>query len=994
MSHPFGDLLSQFLHRKHGLSQFKLAGGILQSPSVISEMCNGKRLTGPQARERVVAIISWLHQQDALITQEEANILLEAAGMSPLREREPIEADLLHKLSTSSLQEPQRSGDIAATELPASRFDEKRSTTPSCNNLPSQRSSLIGREDEIDEIIGLLNKPDCRLLTLSGQGGIGKTQLAIQVAHQVIHNFPDGIFFTPLQSVSEPALLAQAILDAMGMPVFGTDEPGKRLIQFLREKKICLLLDNFDELLQTSAENTASSIDYLAEIIEQAPWVKLLVTSRQVLNLSGEWIYPVQGLSYPKFSPDEARAALPIAEDVGRYSAIQLFVERARRVQPNLSAQGQLPGIVQICQVVEGLPLALEMAAAWTKMMSCAAIAAEIQRSLTFLETRYQDIPPRHRNILAVIDQSWQALSLEERRGYARLSVFKGGFQRQAAEQVAGASLSILTALVDKSLLRWELEDRYQIHELLRQYAWDRLIADPDAARAACDMHCMVYADFLYQCSGNITGPRQQDVLRDITAEIQNIRAAWQQAVDNANLPALKKAAYTYYLFCDFTGRYLEGAKAFELAAARLMKDDQVSPQAAEVLSLLQPLLGYHYIRLGQYESAKKAFLAGQEIFKTYRLEISPGFGTDPLTGLSLLALVNGDYPTSIQYARAGREASLQRDDPLNLQIACYVLSNAAFATGEYQLALAHVQEGLLSTGFTGNRWMKAQLLSVHGQIAQAQNQYALAQQKYQESYRIKQELNDPEGEADALNHMAMINLLQGKPEEAYQRYRKSLDIYLRIDDPGGLGSTYAGLGDSALAKADYSTARHYYRQGLQLAIRIQWLPLTISLLTGISNLLLHAGRAKESAAVLNQILSHPAIKEDARIRAWQSLERISPHLLSQDGAPTFAEQIDEDLFHVSRALLAELEREESLNEFQQESEKSSPSPDLIDPLTPREFEVLLLIAQGKTNQQIADRLVLSVGTVKWYSRQIGLKLGVANRTQAVARAHELHLLD
>jgi tetratricopeptide (TPR) repeat protein len=460
---------------------------------------------------------------------------------------------------------------------------------------------------------------------------------------------------------------------------------------------------------------------------------------------------------------------------------------------------------------------------------------------------------------------------------------------------------------VDKSLLRREPEDRYQIHELLRQYAWDQLKADPEATKTTYTLHCMYYADFLYRCSASITGPRQQEVLRSITTELRNIRAAWQQAVDDTNLPALEKAAYTYYQYCDFTGRYLEGAEAFELAVARLVKNDEAYPQATEVLALLQSLLGYHYIRLGKYESAKKAFLAGQEILKAHQLEIRPGFSTDPVTGLSLLALVNGDYPTSIQYAEAGREASLLRNDPLNLQIACYVLANANFAIGENKLALAHVREGLLSTESTGNRWMKAQLLNVQGQIAQAQNQYALAQQKYQESYRIKRELNDPEGEATALNHMAMIALLQDNAEEANQLYLRSLDLYLRINDPGGLGSTYAGLGDSALAKGDFSAACHYYRQGLQLAIQIQWLPLTISLLTGISNLLLHAGRAKESAILLNQVLVHPAITEDTRVRARQSLDRILPHLPSQDDTATFTKQTDEDLFHISRALLAEL---------------------------------------------------------------------------------------
>ena len=283
-------------------------------------------------------------------------------------------------------------------------------------------------------------------------------------------------------------------------------------------------------------------LTFLVDLLQQAPGVKALVTSRVVLNLSGEWIYLVNGLSYPPPALYESTPATPVMEDPGHYPAIRLFIDRARRVQANFSPEEEMAGIIQICQVVEGLPLALEMAAAWTKMMTCTAIAAEIQHRLTFLETRYRDIPARHRSVLAVINQSCQTLSPQERHVYTRLAVFKGGFQRQAAERVAGASVSILSALVDKSLLRWDADDRYQVHELLRQYVREELLADAEAKRITHHLHCMYFADFLEQHSAAITGPHQRDVLRSISAEHQNIRAAWQQAVEDANLRRAPKS--------------------------------------------------------------------------------------------------------------------------------------------------------------------------------------------------------------------------------------------------------------------------------------------------------------------------------------------------------------------------------------------------------------------------------------------------------------------
>jgi predicted ATPase/DNA-binding NarL/FixJ family response regulator len=1011
MSHPFGDLLSQFLHRKHGLSQFKLADGIMQSPSVISEMCKGKRLTGPQARQRVVAILSWLHRQEALKTLEDANSLLEAAGMSPLREGEPTEAELLHKLKVSSVQNPQPSKENAMAELPTIQFNGKPPAGALPHNLPSQLTPLIGREGEIDEVIELLNKPECRLLTLTGQGGIGKTRLAIQVASQIRSKFPDGIFFTALQPAMEPTFLTQAILDAIGMPIYGTDDPRKQLVHFLHERKILLLLDNFEELLQTSPENAASSFDLLAEILHQALQVKLLVTSRVVLNLSGEWIYPVQGLAYPQSSLDN-RSPFHTTEILTQFPAIQLFIERAKRVQPHFSTMDEMAGIVQICQVVEGLPLALEIAAAWTKMISCAAIAAEIQRSLVFLKTRHQDVPARHRSILAVINHSWQALSPEERQVYARLSVFTGGFQRQAAEHVAGASLPILSTLVDKSLLHWGPGDRYHFHELLRQFAHDQLHSDPQAARDAHALHCTYFADFLNERSAAITGPRQLEVLRSIAAELQNIRAAWRQAIADVNVVVLHKAAYTYSQFCDFTSHYLEGAEAFEQAISRLLESRTPAPQdpsAAEVLAQLYHLLGGLCVRLGKYELSEKALLTSQAILQAHGFTFRPGFGTDPNSMLSLLAMVKGDYIAAIHYGEAARDAGLLHDDPLNLQVACYMLASAAFSLGEFPRALDYINQGLYLIEITGNRWFKGQLLTVQGQIVQAQNQYPLAKRIFQEIYQIKLDMNDLEGEANALNHLAEVALLQGNPQEAQRLYQKSLEIILRINDPGGLGGTYAGLGASALANRDFTAACRYYTQGLHIALQIQWLPLTIALFTGISDLLLEAVRVEQSAALLRLVLAQPAITEDARIRASQRLERVVAQMPRQDHPRSFSKQapekLEEVVWHTARNLLVELnsfslpnariesglERKTTLI---QSDARQGDRQDIDDPLTAREMDVLRLIAQGKSNQQIADAFVLSVGTVKWYSQQIYQKLGVGNRTQAVARAREIHLLE
>ncbi len=452
--------------------------------------------------------------------------------------------------------------------------------------------------------------------------------------------------------------------------------------------------------------------------------------------------------------------------------------------------------------------------------------------------------------------------------------------------------------------------------------------------------HSLYYADFLARYSAEITGPYQQEVLQSITAELQNIREAWRRAIEDMNLLALQKAAHTYYLFCDFTSRYRDGAEAFEQAITRIVESGNIGPHSAGVMALLKTLLGYHHIRLGRYDAAKQAYQSAQTLLQTYRLDVKPGFGTDPFNGMGLLALVNGDYAGSIAYAESARDASLAHHDPLNLQIACYVLANAALSTGDYPQALIYTQQGLNSTEVTGNRWMEAHLLGVQGQIAQAQRQYALAQRKYQESCQIKKELIDLEGEANSLNHMAAIALLQGNFLEGHQIYMKSLDIFLHIYDPGGLGSTYLGLGNSALARGDFPVAGQYFRQGLQIAIQIHWLPLIIALLTGVSELLLWAERAEQSATLLHQILAHPAISQDARLHARQILDRV----LDQVGPTTAAQPAaytGDDLLKTSHTVLVELAHltfPTSPGQNHPASENASTDKGLLDPLTAREI--------------------------------------------------------
>ena len=308
---------------------------------------------------------------------------------------------------------------------------------PLPENLPLPLTSIVGREHELRAIIRQLQDPACRLLTLTGPGGVGKTRLVLEVAHQK-HEFGNGTCFVSLVGTSAAEFIVPAIADALGFSFSGATDLKTQLFNHLKEKNILLILDNLEHLLD--------GIEILDGLLEHAPYVKLLTTSREQLNLRAEWVFEVQGLPVP------SHIELTNPE---LNSAVALFIQRAKQANANFTPPPEnLPAIIRICQLVEGLPLGLELAATWVRMLSLEEIANEIEKNLDFLTTTARDMPQRHRSIRAVFDYSWNLLSDNEQRSLRQLAVFRGGFTREAAERVAGVTLFQLSAFVDKSLLR------------------------------------------------------------------------------------------------------------------------------------------------------------------------------------------------------------------------------------------------------------------------------------------------------------------------------------------------------------------------------------------------------------------------------------------------------------------------------------------------------------------------------------------------------------
>ena len=763
------------------------------------------------------------------------------------------------------------------------------------HSLPAQPTAFVGRERELADIIRRLTDRDCRLLTLVGPGGIGKTRLALQTARRLIDDdsdrgfFEHGVLFVPLAAVESIDGLVSAMAEAANFSFYSNVPPQQQLLDFLQEKELLLVLDNLEHLLSlpergiragaiAEGETVGGVVKLIAEILTAAPSVKILVTSREALNLQEAWFHPVKGLSFPPqkqpFSTDNESVNSSDPISLEQYDAVQLFAQSAARARVEFSLVTEQAAVVYICQLVEGMPLAIELAAAWLKTLSVAEIATEIERDLDILATRHQNVPERHRSMRVVLTQSWQQLTEPEQGVFKRLSVFRGGFAAEAARLVAGASLINLATFVETSLLYVTSAGRYQMHELLRQYAAEKLAEAPQDVAEVYDHHCTYYAEFLHQRSAGLLGGRQRLNLAEIAAEYDNVWAAWRWAVKAGKVAEIRNSIASLQYFCQFQGKFLEGANAWEEAVDFLYG---LEPTEQVNLTLVETLIwwGWLLIRLGQLDTAETALKKCHDLYQQLGTPPVPGYGTDPTLALSLIATIRGDYDTAVWYGEQARQESETHPHAHNLYQAHYVLASATLEQGDYQAAQQHAQQALALAQRAEDRWFIPYCLNELGRIALALNEMTTAQEHLEASYAIRQEFNDPPGMAVALNHLGEIALHQQAYIRALALYQESLDLYQDIPDKGGRAMAHKGFGTAASKLGRFETANYHLHQALQLAVQIHYVPLMFSILNVIGEFWLKIGRLEPGLRLLAFVREHASSHRPAQAEAQQLLDKF-----------------------------------------------------------------------------------------------------------------------
>lgn len=763
------------------------------------------------------------------------------------------------------------------------------------HNLPRQLTSFVGREEELAAIRRRFQEDGCRLLTLVGPGGMGKTRLALEAASRLVDHFQDGAFFVPLEAVAAPHLLVTAVAEALDFSFYRPDDLKQQLIAYLGEKQILLVLDNFEHMLDAAG--------LLAQLLEQARSVRLLVTSRERLKLPQEWLLELDGLPRPADAGDER---------LETYAAVQLLLQRARQVRPRLAwSPAEKKAAVHICHILGGMPLGIELAAAWLRVLSFREIESELAANLDVLPGATGDLPPRHRSLRAVFEQSWRFLSAGEKRLWEKLTIFRGRFDRRAAAYVAGASPSSLMALVDKSLLRLDGAGRYATHGLVRQVGLEKLSERPEELAAVRAAHGAYYARFLEERERALFGRGQREALTAIAGVIDDVRAAWEWAVAEKRLDQVTASARALARFYEMRGWFTEGRERYGRAVARLRAGAAPEPetdrQTARLLARLLIHEGLFLLRHSDFEGAAARLRESLAIGE--RIKAHPEVAA-AATRLAEVRFRDGDYARARQLGRNALAYSRPSGNLADSVRALSILGQVAFAQGRFdeasdffeesralcqQLgdlwALAHLHNNLGMVSHElgryddawdhfrasldifrdlGDRWGQALVTNNMGQSALLTGRSDEAEAWLQKSLALRREFGNRWAVAFVLNNLGRLNLRRGHLAEARACVEESLAIRRHFDDPQGAASCLLNLGDIALAMEETETARERYVEGLQTAVAIQNESLTLTALLGMARVLLQSEKDETVLAreLLALVAQHPAVTDETKDKA------------------------------------------------------------------------------------------------------------------------------
>ncbi len=722
-----------------------------------------------------------------------------------------------------------------------------RSTKPP--GLVRQPTTFVGRAAELAEIRRLLGGPDCRLLSIVGPGGIGKTRLALEAAAQLGEQFADGLAVVGLAQVTAAEQVAGAISDALGLTLAAGLPVAEALLDALRDRDALLVLDNLEHVLD--------AVPLLAVLLHEAPDLRLLVTSRERLHLQREWIIELSGLALPGVSNGTTLESV---------DAIRLFVERASQAAGAFTLTPANSGAVtNICRLLGGLPLGIELAAAWVRALTPAEIAAELERGLDFLAQNTRDADERHSSLRVVIDASWARLTGDEQRVLLRLAVFRGGCTREAAVEVAAATLPLLTALIDKSMVGRDTTHattRYTLHELVRQYAEERLAADPNQLRNAVACHTAYYAALLQRSIDGRTGALTVEARAGLNREVDNLRAAWLGAATNADAVALMRMSRGMWVLHEANGWLTGGAAVFGLAAGAL-RDAPVAVPGVQGYMLVQQ--GAFVSRSGDFESGMLLLEQGMALVQANE---TAGAINDLLLHLAILSVQRGEISTAERLLAGVAAAAATAGDHFVMLWAELFLGWVARFQGAAADAEAYVQRCLQACRTHRFARGEAFALAFLGDQARIQGRHEAAAVWLTAAMRVVDATDDALARCLVQGIQGWLAVDDGALDQAYDLLAQSATTARQLGESWTLGYALCLLGQVALKRNARREAQHYFSEVLTI-VRAGTAVLMGDLVYAIAQPYAQAGDY-ETAYALLCTLDHGAVDADIRRRGEQ----------------------------------------------------------------------------------------------------------------------------
>ena len=700
--------------------------------------------------------------------------------------------------------------------------------------LPAESTPLVGRQAELDSLAASLADPACRLLTLIGPGGIGKTRLALALAHRSRQqgDFINGACVVSLAGVTQPQQLTAALLEALQAPNVGGNDQPQQLLGFLRNRETLLVLDSFEHLLPAAY--------FLVDIMQQAPDVKLVVTSRSRLGLRDERLFHLDGLAVP---------TTDTVVDPLSFGAIALFAACAQRQDRHFTpTPADYYAIIHICRLLAGLPLGLELAAAQIPALSCTEIAEQLGSTADFLAATWPDAPPRHRSLRAVFEHAWSFLTPEEQSALAQASVFVGHFDLAAGRGLLG-EVKFLASLVNKSLLRSLPDGRYELHPVVRQYAADKLSQWGNIQATALARHAAYFAAFLHEREPRLKGRDGQTALAEISAVRSEVQAAWQWGVQMADSRVLRQAMESLMVFYDLRGPFQEGYVAFSEASQSVRgawlalseADQWAQPQLARLLAGLLIRQGWLDFRLARYHEAQQLIEEGMAFFQRV------GVRTD-LT-----------YPHLF-------------------------LGAVAYGKGDFSGALRHFESSLALYREAGDHWGMAGVLGNLGEVCSALENSEQALVYLREGLVMARQVGDPSMLAHTMNTLGGALCQAGAFSEAEQLLRESLALCEEND--------YAYLSVMALRNLALTLARQgsdevkqVYHRGLQTALERQMDDLALTVVCDAAVNMAAPHDPARAAAWLTMVMHHPDASAETKRRAAVQRSALSTEMLPAHAA-------------------------------------------------------------------------------------------------------------